>query len=307
MPKVSVVINCHNGAPFLKKAIKSVFSQTFSDWEIIFFNNASTDNSEEIARSFGNKVKISNSKKLLNLGHARAEAVNLCSGEWITFLDSDDLWVRDKLQSQINEIDGTHFALGYGGVIQINDQGSTLGELIPKYESGHIFKEQLRNFEINMVTPIVNANFLSKNNLNFDHNFTVSEAFDLFIKICALSPINVQKRVLGFYRVYEDSTTNKLMKNWALERFSTLEFLKKNHTKLINFNREVFESAQARGEYYLARYHYEKGNRKEAKRLLRKNIHSSKIYFFLYLLAYFPIFWNFLHIRKVKGFLNKFL
>jgi len=206
MPKVSVIINCHNGAAYLEKAINSVFSQTFTDWEIIFFNNASTDNSEEIASSFENKVKVFNSEILLNLGHARAEAVNLCNGEWIAFLDTDDLWVRDKLQSQIDEIDGTDFALGYGGVLQINDQGSMLGEWIPKYESGDIFKDQLRNFEINMVTPIINANFLSKNNLNFDHNFTVSEAFDLFIKICAISPIKVQKRVLGFYRVYEDST-----------------------------------------------------------------------------------------------------
>ena len=74
MPKISVVMNCHNGASFLEESIQSVFNQTFTDWEIIFFNNFSTDNSEEIAHSFGNKVKVFNSRKLLNLGHARAEA-----------------------------------------------------------------------------------------------------------------------------------------------------------------------------------------------------------------------------------------
>ena len=109
-------MNCHNGASFLKESIQSVFNQTFSDWEIIFFNNYSTDNSEEIAHSFGNKVKVFNSRKLLNLGHARAEALNLSNGEWITFLDTDDLWMEKKLEIQLEEIEGSDFALGYSGV-----------------------------------------------------------------------------------------------------------------------------------------------------------------------------------------------
>ena len=306
MPKVSVIINCHNGAAYLEEAINSVFSQTFTDWEIIFFNNASTDNSEEIASSFGNKVTIFNSEELLNLGHARAEAVNLSNGEWITFLDTDDLWVRNKLETQLNEIDGTDFSLGYGGVIEINTKGNALRKQIPNYDSGNLFKEQLRNFEINMVTPIINANFLSQNSLNFDSNFSVSEAFNLFIKICALSPIKVQKKVLGYYRVYEDSTTNKLMKNWASERFSTLDFLKNNHKKLYDANKKVFESAYARGEYYQARYEYERGNIKDAKSLIKRNIHVSRAYFFLYLITNFPLLWNFFHKRKVKSFFSKF-
>ena len=116
-------MNCHNGASFLKESIQSVFNQTFTDWEIIFFNNYSTDNSEEIAHSFGNKVKVFNSRKLLNLGHARAEALNLSNGEWITFLDTDDLWMEKKLEIQLEEIEGSDFALGYSGVTEIDQMG----------------------------------------------------------------------------------------------------------------------------------------------------------------------------------------
>ena len=307
MPKISVVMNCHNGASFLKESIQSVFNQTFTDWEIIFFNNFSTDNSEEIAHSFGNKVKVFNSRKLLNLGHARAEALNLSNGEWITFLDTDDLWMKKKLEIQIEEIEGSDFALGYSGVEEIDQMGKAFRKQIPKYNSGYIFNDQLQNFEINMVTPIINANFLSMNNLNFNHNFTASEEYNLFMKICALSPVMVQKKILGSYRIYEESLTNKFMKNWASERFETLDYLKDTHKKIFDLNKKGFEAAYARGEYYLARYHYENGNKSQAKTLIKKNIHVSMVYLFLYLMANIPLLWKFFHKRKVKSLLSKFL
>ena len=57
MPKVSVIMNCFNGERFLREAIDSIYSQTFTDWEIIFWDNASTDKSASIAKSYDKKLK----------------------------------------------------------------------------------------------------------------------------------------------------------------------------------------------------------------------------------------------------------
>jgi hypothetical protein len=97
------------------------------------------------------------------------------------------------------------------------------------------------------------------------------------------------------------------MKNWASERFETLDYLKNTHKKIFDLNKKEFESAYARGEYYLARYHYENGNKNQAKTLIKKNIHVSMVYLFLYLMANIPLLWKFFHKRKVKSLLSKFL
>ena len=306
MPKVSVIVNCHNGRPFLKKSLHSIFEQSFKDWEIIFFNNASNDQSEKIAESFGKKIKIFNSSSLINLGQARAEAVNLSSGEWLTFLDTDDLWMRNKLDLQLSEIDKTDFALGYAGVLEIDKEGRVFRKQIPKYSSGDIFRKQLKNFEINMVTPIINSNFLAKHSLNFDHRFTASEEYNLFMKICALSPVKVQKQVLGSYRVYEESLTNHQIKNWASERYLTLDYLKDNHEALYKNNKKFFDQAFLRGDYYKSRYFLSEGRTLEARKILRKSAFKSIVFFFLYLLSFSKIAWKMMHQRKLKNLVTKF-
>ena len=306
MPKVSVIVNCHNGEAFLKNSLNSIFNQSFKDWEIIFFNNASNDKSEKIAESFGKKIKIFNSSSFINLGKARAEAVSLSTGEWLTFIDTDDLWMPNKLDLQLSEIDKTDFALGYAGVIEIDERGKAFRKQIPKYSSGNIFLEQLKNFEINMVTPIINANFLAKHGLNFDHRFTASEEYNLFMKICAISPVKVQKQVLGSYRVYEESLTNRYIKNWATERFITLDYLKINHEELFKDNKAIFEQAFMRGDYYKSRYLFSEGRIFEGRQVLRKRALKSIHFFLLYLLSFSNIAWKLAHQRKFKNLISKY-
>ena len=100
-PKVSVLMNCLNGGRYLREAFDSVFAQTYKDWEIIFWDNASTDNSVEIARSYGDRVRVFNSVSTQVLGRARNFAVNQARGKYIAFLDCDDIWLPQKLEKQM--------------------------------------------------------------------------------------------------------------------------------------------------------------------------------------------------------------
>ena len=87
---VSIIMNCFNGEEFLVEAIDSVFNQTYTDWEIIFFDNASTDGSREIAKSYGSKLKYFRINKTVPLGEARNKAITNASGKYLAFLDCDE-------------------------------------------------------------------------------------------------------------------------------------------------------------------------------------------------------------------------
>ena len=101
-PLVSVIMNCYNGETYLKEAIESILSQSYKNWEIIFWDNLSTDDSKKIISKFNDKrIKYFCSKKFLNLYHARNLAVNKASGEYLCFLDVDDLFEEQKIELQV--------------------------------------------------------------------------------------------------------------------------------------------------------------------------------------------------------------
>ena len=105
MTKVSIIMTCHNGEIYLRQAIKSIISQTFKKWELIFLDNNSTDNSKKIFYEFKDKrMFYFKNDFTLNLGAARNLAFKKCKGDLITFLDVDDLWNKNKLMLQFKEL-----------------------------------------------------------------------------------------------------------------------------------------------------------------------------------------------------------
>ncbi len=102
-PLISVIINCHNGQKYLKSCINSILNQDYNNFEIIFWNNSSTDKSEEIIKKFKDKrIKIFSSKKFHKLYKSRNLAINKAKGSFITFCDADDMWIKNKLSKQVD-------------------------------------------------------------------------------------------------------------------------------------------------------------------------------------------------------------
>ena len=102
-PLVSIIINCFNGEEYLREALESVISQTYKNWEIIFWDNQSTDKSAEIFKSYQDsrlKYYLASSHTKI-LYEARNYALKKATGDFIAFLDADDYWLPDKLEKQI--------------------------------------------------------------------------------------------------------------------------------------------------------------------------------------------------------------
>ena len=100
---VSIIINCFNGEKYLNEALVSVLSQSYNNWEVIFWDNQSNDSSASIFKSFKDKrFKYFYADSHTSLYKARNLAIEKSKGDFIAFLDTDDLWDQNKLKLQMH-------------------------------------------------------------------------------------------------------------------------------------------------------------------------------------------------------------
>jgi glycosyltransferase involved in cell wall biosynthesis len=123
MPLISVIINIRNGAVTLREAIDSILGQTYRDWELILWDDCSTDSSASIAASYSDsRIRCFLSPADVPLGKARNDAIEHASGDWIAFLDQDDVWLPHKLEKQVALADDD-VGLIYGRTVRFYPDG----------------------------------------------------------------------------------------------------------------------------------------------------------------------------------------
>ncbi len=184
MARVSILMNCFNGAEYVEQALSSIFNQTFKDFEVVFVDNNSTDKSAEIAKSFGVKVKIYKTPYKMTLCEGRVFARQFISGDFFCVLDVDDLWLPDKLKQQIDLMDAhPEVGLVYSNTVYFTDQGSEVLAYDQLMPSGRIFSELLSNYFISLETVMVRQSVMKKHNLYFSKNYNVSSDMEFFVKL----------------------------------------------------------------------------------------------------------------------------
>lgn len=306
-PVFSIIVNCYNGEKYLEQALNSIYEQSFQDWEIIFWDNASTDGSAAIAKKFDERLRYFRGSETIPLGAARKLAVEESTGEWIAFLDTDDYWHANKLLRQLEAVTGTDHVLCYAGITEISTQGKIIRDVLPAYETGEMLGKQLAQFDINMVTPIIRHETLQAHNLNFDENITASEEYNLFIRLAAKGTFCSLQETLGCYRVYEGSLTVRKIANWAKERTYSIEQLVAENPEVENKYSSELALARQRSDYYWARYLVSEGDYNAAKAVMKGIAPHGLLYKGLYLSLFVPGLWNTIHNRTLKSKLTKLL
>lgn len=263
-PLVSVIINCYNGAKLLNTALDSVISQSYSNWEIIFWDNRSNDNSRLIVESYADpRIKYFLAEEHTSLGEARSLALNKSAGDFISFLDCDDFWLKEKLKIQLD-----HFALNksallcYGGIRILNDIGEVITLVKPRYNTGYIFDNLLDYFDINMITPMIRRSVIDEYNLTFDNRIFASEEVDLFLKIAYYGEVICIKEILACAHVSANSLTSKALNNWHKDLKITIDSLLQIDESIRN--RSSFRKIKAKYYYYESRYYLNQSQRMEA-------------------------------------------
>ena len=227
-PTVSIIMNCKNGERFLESAIRSVYEQTFDDWELIFWDNVSTDDSATIAQSFDSRVKYHLSDTNECLGDARRQALKRACGKYVTFLDTDDLYPRDRLSIQVASMEAHGAVFSYGGVEIIDSVGKPLRQLIPRNQSGDLLACLLKKYEVNMQTVMISRDLVTADEYQIDAGLGYSPDYNLFMKIAKDHPLQVEKKILAKYRVYPQSLSRQKLRDVAVEMKITLDHISKS-------------------------------------------------------------------------------
>ena len=213
-PLVSVIMNCLNGAQYLVEAIDSVFTQEFEDWEIVFFDNVSSDASAGIAKSYGSRVKYFRASSRLALGAARDAAFARAKGKYLAFLDCDDLWLPEKLGRQIAAFEGRpsrRIGLCYTDAMRIGAAGH---DLVP-------YSRERRLFEGDAFVPLIRDCFIGMSSCMVDRQAAVDcggfneayqyvEDWDLWLKIARHYDVALVPDKLTKIRIHATNETRNL-------------------------------------------------------------------------------------------------
>ena len=183
-PLVSVIMNSYNGEKYLSYSLKSLINQTYKNWELIFFDNNSTDDSHKIIKKFKNKkIKYFFSNKHFNLYHARNLAVKKAKGKYIAFLDTDDLWQKLKLEKQVNFLESNKmYELVYSNYYVINMKKKKISKKFNKIlPHGSISRKLINNYIIGVITVLIKRKVFE--NYKFDNKYQIIGDFDLFFRL----------------------------------------------------------------------------------------------------------------------------
>ncbi len=125
---ISVITPSYNTAAFIADTIKSLQMQTYTNWEMIIVDDCSTDNTDEVVASFSDaRIKYLKNEKNSGAAASRNYALREAKGKWIAFLDSDDLWMPDKLEKQVSFMENGGYHFSYTAYEEINEQSEPLG------------------------------------------------------------------------------------------------------------------------------------------------------------------------------------
>ncbi len=212
-PLVSVIIPMYNAAPFIRQTLQSVLNQTMSDLEVIVMNDGSKDNSESVVLEMQQQDKRIRYQYKLNSGvsDTRNKAIDLCNGEYIAFLDADDVWLPQNLAKKINALKES----GRGWVFSLHESINEINkQLDVKFTNFRPYNvvDNLLLWEGDVVPGpcsniVVKRDFLG-NDIRFDTSLSSPADRDICLQLGAKGePVFVDEK-LWQYRLHSQSMTS---------------------------------------------------------------------------------------------------
>jgi len=230
---VSIITPVYNSEKFINETATSVFNQTYTNWEWILIDDCSTDKSWYILNKLSerdSRVKIYKNTKNLKSGITRNLAIKKAEGDYIAFLDSDDLWHKDKLAIQIPFMKENNYFFSHTSYGYIDEKGDKIKSTL--HVSIEVsYKQLLKRTEISCLTAIYNANKIGKFYMSEHAN---KQDYALWLKILksGVKSYGIDQELAYYRQVNNSATSNKyklILKHILFlketQSFSTLEAL----------------------------------------------------------------------------------
>lgn len=222
-PLVSILMNCFNGEKYLRHAVDSVLAQSYKNWEIIFWNNQSTDRSAEIFTSYrDSRLKYFYAPRHTRLYEARNCAIEKSAGELIAFLDVDDWWMADKLEKQVPLFLDPDVGLVCGNYWVVNERkGNRWIALKEPAPTGRVLNELLENYFVGLLTLVVRKEALHSLEYPCDARYHMIGDLDLVARLAVRWKVDCEQTPVGFYRAHDgnESLKNQLLHLTELEQW----------------------------------------------------------------------------------------
>lgn len=301
-PLVSIIMNCFNSEKYLREAINSVYAQTYKNWEIIFWDNASTDSSGEIAKSYDEKLRYFRGEKTIPLGAARNKAIEQVEGEFVAFLDCDDLWMPHKLETQIFHFNSQpEQGFFYSNAYVLQDKKRRLAcSRRAKMPEGSVFRTFLTYYPVNLQTVIFRKTLLDDMNHWFDKKLDLCEEYDFFLRLLYKTMAGYHNEPLVVYRLHSNMSTVKKFHKFEEEYLHILDKLsgsipkfKEKYQSEIRLFRSRIASVKA-AECVLH------GEKSTARDILQPYRFVNVKCFVLYFMTYMPLFF-YVWLHEMKG------
>lgn len=212
-PRVSVIIPIYNARDHIRNTLQNLFKQTFQDFEVIIVNDGSIDNSVEIVKSFDDPRIVLIEQTNSGVSVARNTAIMQAKGEFVAFLDADDLWHISKLETQVQHL-SSHPEIDFCYTDrdlfeEVECLNLTSGVNTDIIELEQLFPALLKHNHIHCSSVMVRRSIFAKIGL-FDVMLDASEDSDLWIRAAKSNTVLRVASVLSFYRRHDTNTINSI-------------------------------------------------------------------------------------------------
>ncbi len=211
---ISVIIPFKNTEKYIEEALLSVLNQTYKNIEIILINDHSSDNSLNIIKKHKDKrIKIITLNETSGVANARNEGIKIAKGDYISFIDSDDIWEKTKLEKQIKFINDRPFVFSSYYYMKNN---KTKPIIVPKKMS---YNDYIKNTIILTSTVMLNMKILNKQDI-YMPDIYMGEDAALWLRLLKMSDAYAIEEPLAYYRARKDSLSSNKFKavkrTWSL-------------------------------------------------------------------------------------------
>jgi len=190
-PLVTAIIPTFNRASIVGRAIRSVLGQTFQGWELLVVDDASTDDTERVVRSFPDRrIRYIRHEQNRRVSAARNTGIRSAQGEYVSFLDDDDEWLPEKLAMEVEVFRNSDPEVGlvYTGKTVFDEHGQVLQLRMPT-ESGWVYDAMLDRHFIGSPSRVTVRKQVLDRVAGFDDTFTDCQDYDLWLRVAKISKI----------------------------------------------------------------------------------------------------------------------
>jgi glycosyltransferase involved in cell wall biosynthesis len=210
-PLISVVIPAYNAEKTVLTTIESVLNQTYLNFELIVINDGSTDHTLDLIHKIKDSRLKVHSFENAGLPSARNRGIKLASGEFVSFIDADDLWSPDKLESQIMALQGKpNAAVAYSWTLFIDGEGHLLKVVDTAFYEGDVYKQLLVGCFITSGSNVmIRKKYIDKVGL-FDPGLRSAADWEYWIRLAKTWPFALVPRYQIFYRIHQGSMSHEV-------------------------------------------------------------------------------------------------